>query len=166
MVELVLVFLRSPDWLLVLKDIFSRSDVGCTFFFSHYFGCITNFIWSCLLVCLAFLIEYSTWDTDELKIHIFFSFIFISWRPVTLQYCSGLCHTLTQISHGFTCIPHPDPPSHLPLYPITFLRQDRKNLNIKLALCPLASCLPLSVHCASMLCTNQASPVIELPAQS
>ena len=48
----------------------------------------------------------------------FFSFIFISWRLITLQYCSGFCHTLTLISHGFTCIPNPDPPSHLPLYPI------------------------------------------------
>ena len=48
----------------------------------------------------------------------FFSFIFISWRLITLQYCSGFCHILTWISHGFTCIPHPDPPSHLPLHPI------------------------------------------------
>ena len=48
----------------------------------------------------------------------FFSFIFISWWLITLQYYSGFCHTLTWISHGFTCIPHPDPPSHLPLYPI------------------------------------------------
>ena len=48
----------------------------------------------------------------------FFPFIFIIWRLITLQYCSGFCHTLTWISHGFTCIPHPDPPSHLPLYPI------------------------------------------------
>ena len=46
----------------------------------------------------------------------FFSFIFISWRLITLLYCSGFCHTLTWISHGFTCIPHPYPPSHLPLY--------------------------------------------------
>ena len=42
----------------------------------------------------------------------FFPFIFISWRLITLQYCSGFCHTLTWISHGFTCIPHPNPPSH------------------------------------------------------
>ena len=41
----------------------------------------------------------------------FFLFIFISWRLITLQYCSGFCHTLTWISHGFTCIPHPNPPS-------------------------------------------------------
>ena len=43
----------------------------------------------------------------------FFSFIFISWKLITLQYCSGFCHTLTWISHGFTCVPHPDPPSRL-----------------------------------------------------
>ena len=47
----------------------------------------------------------------------FFFFIFISWRLITLQYCSGFCHTLTWISHGFTCVPHPDPPSHLPPHP-------------------------------------------------
>ena len=29
-----------------------------------------------------------------------FSFIFISWRLIILQYCSGFCHTLTCISHG------------------------------------------------------------------
>ena len=25
----------------------------------------------------------------------FFPFIFFSWRLITLQYCSGFCHTLT-----------------------------------------------------------------------
>ena len=55
---------------------------------------------------------------DNICSHILFFFFFISWRLITLQYCSGFCHTLTWISHGFTCIPHPDPPSHLPLYPI------------------------------------------------
>ena len=36
---------------------------------------------------------------------------------MTLQYCSGFCHTLTWISHGCTCVPHREPPSHLPPYP-------------------------------------------------
>ena len=49
---------------------------------------------------------------------LFFSFIFISWRLITSQHCSGFCHTLAWISHGVTYIPHPDPPSHLPLSPI------------------------------------------------
>ena len=31
----------------------------------------------------------------ELFFFSFFSFIFISWRLITLQYCSGFCHTLT-----------------------------------------------------------------------
>ena len=47
-----------------------------------------------------------------------FLFFFSSWRLITLQHCSGFCHTLTWISHGFTCVPHPGSPSHLPLHPI------------------------------------------------
>ena len=46
------------------------------------------------------------------------NFFFISWRLITSQHFSGFCHTLTWISHGVTCIPHPNPPSHLPLHPI------------------------------------------------
>ena len=53
-----------------------------------------------------------------LFIYLLFIYFFISWRLITLQHCSCFCHTLTRISHGYTCIPHPDPPSHLPLCPI------------------------------------------------
>ena len=49
---------------------------------------------------------------------IFFFFFFTSWRLITLPYCSGFYHTLTWISLVYTCIPHPDPPSCLPLHPI------------------------------------------------
>ena len=51
-------------------------------------------------------------------LNFIFPFIFISWRLITLQYFSGFCHTLTWISHGFTCVPHPDPRVRLPLHPI------------------------------------------------
>ena len=44
----------------------------------------------------------------------FLKFIYFNWRLITLQWCSGFCHTLTWISHGCTCVPHPEPPSHLP----------------------------------------------------
>ena len=50
--------------------------------------------------------------------NFFFFFFLISWRLITLQYCSGFCHTLTWISHGFTRVPHPNPLSHLPPHPI------------------------------------------------
>ena len=51
-------------------------------------------------------------------IYLFFPFIFISWGLITSQHFSGFCHTLTWISHGVTCIPRPDPASHLPLHPV------------------------------------------------
>ena len=55
-----------------------------------------------------------SWEDLELYLFIYlfiiFSFIFIGWRLITLQYCSGFCHTLAWISHGFTCIPHLIPP--------------------------------------------------------
>ena len=46
----------------------------------------------------------------EMTLFFLFSFIFISWRLITLKSCSGFCHTLTWIRHGFTCIPIPIPP--------------------------------------------------------
>ena len=67
----------------------------------------------------AFRLKSRATKTSVLLLFIyFFPFIFISWRLITLQYCSGFCHTLTWISHGFTCIPHPNTPSHLSLNPI------------------------------------------------
>ena len=45
-------------------------------------------------------------------------FIYFNWRLITLQYCSGFCHTLTWISHGCTCVLHPEPSSRLPPHPI------------------------------------------------
>ena len=58
----------------------------------------------CLFIYLTLLCR---WLEDAFS---FFSFIFISWRLITLQYCSDFCHILTWISHGFTCVPHPNPP--------------------------------------------------------
>ena len=52
----------------------------------------------------------SAWDSDVSITFFFYFYFFLN--------CSGFCHTLTWISHGFTCIPHPDPRSHLPLHPI------------------------------------------------
>ena len=49
----------------------------------------------------------------------FFLFLFyFIWKLITLQYCGGFPHTFMWISHGCTCVPHPDPPSHLTPHPI------------------------------------------------
>ena len=51
-------------------------------------------------------------------VDIAFSIIYFNWRLINLQYCYGFCHKLTWISHGCTCVPHPELSSHLPSYPI------------------------------------------------
>ena len=45
-------------------------------------------------------------------------FNYFNWRLITLQYCGGFCHTFTWISHGCTCVPHPDTPFYLSPHPI------------------------------------------------
>ena len=48
-------------------------------------------------------------------------FVFnFNWSLITLQYCGGFCLTFTWISHGCTCVPHPDTPSHFPPHPISW----------------------------------------------
>ena len=58
-------------------------------------------VWQC-----AQHLEWSHWWDFTLEL-VAISFFF---------FCSEFCHTLEWNSHGFTCVPHPDPPSHLPLH--------------------------------------------------
>ena len=55
----------------------------------------------------------------------FFKFIFINWRLITLQYCSGFCHTLTWISHKYTYATSLKAPSLLYPIPLLYLSQSR-----------------------------------------
>ena len=69
---------------------------------THFFSLpVISSASACFLVCfLIFKINY------------------FNQRLITLQYCGGSCHTLTWISHGCTCVPHPEAPSHIPPHPI------------------------------------------------
>ena len=57
-------------------------------------------------------------DTPETYLFLKFFKNLFNWRLITLQHYSGFCHTLTWISHGFTCVPHHEPLSQLPSHPI------------------------------------------------
>ena len=72
--------------------------------------------WQDALMGLKLFLGIPSLSYTNFTLIFFCLFFLISWRLITLQYCSGFCHTLKWISHGFTCIPHPDPPSHLPLH--------------------------------------------------
>ena len=80
-------------------------------------------------------IPLQTRKSDKGKYHmisLICIIFFISWRLITLQYCSGFCHTLTCISHGYTCIymyspsrsplPPPSPPHSLWVFPVHQVR--------------------------------------------
>ena len=53
---------------------------------------------SCQILALTFKIHYvdvcNNWLGFYYYYFYYFSFIYISWRLITLQYCSGFCHTL------------------------------------------------------------------------
>ena len=73
---------------------------------------LTSPVWACSLLdifekTVYFSPLFSIWEF----LFIFKKFIYFNWRLITLQYCSGFCHTFTWIRHGCTCIPHPEPPS-------------------------------------------------------
>ena len=61
-------------------------------------------------------------STELIETFSQFSFIYLFIFPsrvvLGLLFIYLLFHTLKWNSHGFTCVPHPDPPSHLPLHPL------------------------------------------------
>ena len=67
-----------------------------------------------------FLFIYLLWFLKYFLFIYFLIFLLIYFNCslITLKYCCGFCHTLTWISHGCTCVPHPESPSHHLPHPI------------------------------------------------
>ena len=61
--------------------------------------------------------------------------IYFNWRLITLQYCGGFCHTFTWINHECTCVPHPEPLSHLTPLPIPQGHPSAPCIEPELAIC-------------------------------
>ena len=81
-----------------------------------------SFFYSPTLISIHDYWKSHSFDYMELcwqsNVSSFLKFIYFNWRLITLQYCSGFCHTLTWINHGFTYVPHLESPSHLHPHPI------------------------------------------------
>ena len=84
---------------------FTLSHLFCILYYgSWYIGGFDCFI---IKMCQYFYLGFY-------HSFIFFSFfkknfIYFSWRLITLQYCSGFCHTLIWISHGLHVSPSQTP---------------------------------------------------------
>ena len=83
------------------------------------FSFIARYFWICLLFFCDPLVIQKYADYSHIFVNFlvfflylisFFKFLFkliyFNWRLITLQYCSGFCHTLTWISHGCTWVPY------------------------------------------------------------
>ena len=125
----ILIYFSLVRWAVSLSLSLSLHLFRTKFLYFSHFPCSP-------LSITAFYIASFAWEKPSLPLSspllIFFIFLSssFSYLPPSLYffafetffyyffYCSGFCHTLKWNSHGFTCIPHPDPPSHLPLHPI------------------------------------------------
>ena len=79
--------------------------------------------WICLLskglsrVFSSTTVQKHGFFSTQFSFLFFFYFLFfIIFFNYYFFYCSGFCHILKWSSHGFTCVPHPNAPSHLPLH--------------------------------------------------
>ena len=72
--------------------------------------------------CFCFFSFVSSWnffrEGEEKLLLTKMDILLCIWSPNSFFFffCSEFCHTLKWNSHGFTWVPHPDPPSHLPLH--------------------------------------------------
>ena len=70
---------------------------------------------------MVFLFVLVLWVIVALETKLEHVFFFLSFSFIYLFYFTILywfCHTLTWICYGCTCVPHPEPPFHLPPHPI------------------------------------------------
>ena len=81
------------------REVYERGDICIPTGDSYWWWQKPTQYWKAIILQLKI--------NNVLKINLF------NWRLITLKYC-GFCHTLTWISHGYTCVPYPEPPSYLP----------------------------------------------------
>ena len=64
--------------------------------------------------------QWKQWQSaEELMCFFKYKFIYFNWRLITLQYFSGFTiHGHESTTDVYVCVPHPEPPSHLPPHPI------------------------------------------------
>ena len=80
---------------------FSSHPGGCELvchcgFDLNFFPGIGEYLFMCLLaISVPSLEKWLFKFFTSSCFFFFFSFIYISWRLITLQYCSGFCHALT-----------------------------------------------------------------------
>ena len=93
-----------------LDSIFKRRNITDKGPSSQSYGFSSRHVWMWELDHKAEHQRIDAFCFFILSCYSFISFFFLI--------CSEFCHTLKWNGLEFTCLPHPDPPSHLPLHPL------------------------------------------------
>ena len=100
-------------WLSLFNETFYMDSFKeCSIFTWKITWCYLSF---CLFLLLLVVSEFWRLLLCYLGTQIYYGFFFFLFF---FFICGGFCHTLKWNSQGFTCVPHPNPPSHLPLHPV------------------------------------------------
>ena len=119
MLERALAFNKIPDWKKLVQNNTYRLGLCFSWTESLNFSGILklNFL-KLKYFPLAIILNFWTnsWNISYLipnwnNNFLFFFFFFLFFLFLFFFYCSEFCHTLKWISHGFTSVPPPDPPS-------------------------------------------------------
>ena len=91
------------------KCLFSINSCAVIYINIKGINCVTNYKESFKECRWIFFLNVQLGLESQKKSNFFFYFFLI---------CSEFCHTLKWNVLEFTCLPHPEPPSHRPLHPL------------------------------------------------
>ena len=116
------IYMRNPEfpWASIAKQI--KSGVGSERTFTWVLE--SSGLWTQGEQALPWPLSVGSWGNvasfynfrslvKKCPFSLFKKIIYFNWRILYLQYCGGFCHTLTWITHGYTCVS----PSWTPLWP-------------------------------------------------
>ena len=112
LIPLIIFFAVKKLFSLLKSHLFIFSSVAFLFSVKFKNSLLNQSQGDYLLYFLLGIFQFQSFHSSLFLIYIYFN-----WRLITLQYCIGFCHASTWIHHGCTCVPHPEPPSHLPPIP-------------------------------------------------
>ena len=109
-------FISSLSGIIVISYLFSDIWKLLLFnFFFLFYSCLRQEIISICYYIILQKTEIPFYKIFFVKGIILLQILFFFFYFTILYW---FCHTLTWICHGCTCVPHPEPPSHIPPHPI------------------------------------------------
>ena len=146
----------SVQWLWMMATVYMPSILHKAVFKRSKWGCwlccgVNSFLCLIFILCGLWLINSVVLVSGVRSIHSLFIF---NQRIIALQYCVGICHTTTWVSHKYIYVPSllnllPLPPPHPP--PPRVISEHQAGLPTLHSSSPLPICFTRGCVCTSVL---------------